>query len=82
MDTFTSPVSAGSVVVSADPLRLAVSAYLARFKGISREHTYSDLHVFVTCVLGVACSRWPPGAATWSCSCAGCRRAGGSSPRR
>ena len=48
MTTFTSPVSAGSVVVSADPLRLAVSAYLARFKGISREHTCSDLHAFVT----------------------------------
>jgi hypothetical protein len=34
MTTFTSPVSTGSVV-SADPLRLAMSAYLARFKGIS-----------------------------------------------
>jgi site-specific recombinase XerD len=48
MDTFTSPVSAGSVVVSADPLRLAVSAYLARFNGISREHTCSDLNAFLT----------------------------------
>jgi site-specific recombinase XerD len=47
MDTFTSPAMAGSVVVSADPLRLAMSAYLARFKGISREHTYSDLNTFV-----------------------------------
>ena len=36
MDTFTSPVSAGPVVVSANPVRLAVSAYLARFKGINR----------------------------------------------
>jgi len=48
MDTFTSSASAGSVVVSVDPLRLAMSAYLARFKGISREHTCSDLNVFVT----------------------------------
>jgi site-specific recombinase XerD len=48
MDTFTSSASAGSVVVSADPLRLAVSAYLARFKGISREHTCSDLNAFFT----------------------------------
>jgi site-specific recombinase XerD len=48
MDTFASPVSAGSVVVSADPLRLAVSAYLARFKGVSREHTCSDLNAFLT----------------------------------
>ncbi|HEX6198595.1 MAG TPA: hypothetical protein VFZ37_22010 [Jiangellaceae bacterium] len=52
MDTFTSPASAGSVAVSADPLRLAMSAYLARFKGISREHTYSDLHLFVTWCTG------------------------------
>jgi hypothetical protein len=47
MDTFTSSASAGSVVVSADSLRSAVSAYLARFKGVSREHTCSDLKVFV-----------------------------------
>jgi integrase/recombinase XerD len=52
MTTFTSPVSAGSVVVSADPLRLAMSAYLARFKGISREHTCSDLNVFFTWCAG------------------------------
>jgi len=48
MTTFTSPVSAGSVVVSADPLRLAMSAYLSRFRGISREHTCSDLNAFMT----------------------------------
>jgi hypothetical protein len=28
-----------SPVPHADPLRLAVAAYLARFKGISRDHT-------------------------------------------
>jgi site-specific recombinase XerD len=48
MDAFASSASAGSVVVSVDPLRLAVSAYLARFKGVSREHTCSDLRVFLT----------------------------------
>ena len=32
----------------ADPLRLAVAAYLARFKGSSREHTESDLRSFLT----------------------------------
>ncbi len=32
----------------ADPLRLAVAAYLARFKGSSREHTESDLRCFLT----------------------------------
>jgi integrase/recombinase XerD len=31
----------------ADPLRLAVAAYLARFKGSSREHTESDLRCFL-----------------------------------
>jgi integrase/recombinase XerD len=32
----------------ADPLRLAVAAYLARFKGQSRTHTESDLRAFLT----------------------------------
>ena len=32
----------------ADPLRLAVAAYLARFKGSSREHIESDLRSFLT----------------------------------
>jgi hypothetical protein len=31
-----------------DQLRLAVAAYLARFKGISREHTESDLRCYLT----------------------------------
>ena len=32
----------------ADQLRLAVAAYLARFKGSSREHTESDLRCYLT----------------------------------
>ena len=36
------------LVAQADPLRLAVAAYLARFKGSSREHTESDLRCFLT----------------------------------
>jgi site-specific recombinase XerD len=47
MTTVFSSASAGPAVVLVDPLRLAVSAYLARFKGVSREHTSSDLKVFV-----------------------------------
>ena len=35
-------------VPRADPLLLAVAAYLARFKGSSREHTESDLRCFLT----------------------------------
>jgi hypothetical protein len=31
-----------------DQLRLAVAAYLARFKGASRQHTESDLRCFLT----------------------------------
>ena len=31
-----------------DRLRLAVAAYLARFKGSSREHTESDLRCYLT----------------------------------
>ncbi len=41
-------VPSGSPVSHADPLRLAVAAYLARFKGISRDHTHSDLRCYLT----------------------------------
>jgi hypothetical protein len=50
MTTFTRPTPAPS-----DPpepftgrLRLAVAAYLARFKGSSREHTESDLRCYLS----------------------------------
>jgi hypothetical protein len=33
----------------ADQLRLAVAAYLARFKGSSRDHTESDLRSYLAC---------------------------------
>ena len=33
-------------VVSDDLLRVAVAAYLSRYKGLSRAHTASDLQVF------------------------------------
>jgi hypothetical protein len=43
------PVGLGDLVAEQpDVLRLAVAAYLARFKGISRKHTESDLRVFLT----------------------------------
>jgi site-specific recombinase XerD len=35
------------LVPHADPLRLAVAAYLAQFKGSSRQHTESDLRCFL-----------------------------------
>ena len=50
MTNFTDLASVPSdpPVPRADPLRLAVAAYLARFKGSSREHTESDLRSFLT----------------------------------
>jgi len=38
------PALAGAVRV--DPLRLAAAAYLARYKGVTRVHTESDLRIF------------------------------------
>ena len=35
-----------------DQLRLAVAAYLARFKGTSREHTESDLRCYLAWCAG------------------------------
>jgi hypothetical protein len=33
---------------AADPLRLAVASYLARYTGSSRDHAYSDLRCFLS----------------------------------
>src|SRR5713226_430863 len=41
------PAQAGALVPHADRLRLAVAAYLARFKGTSRDHTNSDLRCYL-----------------------------------
>jgi integrase len=49
MMNFPAPVSASSDrTACTDPLRLAVAAYLARFKGSSRKHTESDPRCFLT----------------------------------
>ena len=45
--SFLSPASTGSAVPFADPLKMAVGAYLGRFKGSSREHTTSDLRAYL-----------------------------------
>ena len=42
-----SPRPADALVPHADRLRLAVAAYLARFKGQSRVHTESDLRGYL-----------------------------------
>src|SRR6201988_894427 len=50
MTTFTQLTSAPSHPLApfTDRLRLAVAAYLARFKGSSREHTESDLRCYLS----------------------------------
>jgi hypothetical protein len=49
MTTFSLlPASTGSAALFADPvLQLGISAYLGRFNGSSREHTGSDLRVYL-----------------------------------
>ena len=41
------PAAAEMSSAAVDPLRLAVAAYLARFKGTTRAHTESDLRIFL-----------------------------------
>src|SRR5689334_13988536 len=54
MMTFSDLASVPShpLVPFTDQLRLAVAAYLARFKGSSREHTESDLRCYLTWCAG------------------------------
>jgi hypothetical protein len=44
------PVQPEHPVPAADRLRLAVAAYLARFKASSRDHTDSDLRCYLSLV--------------------------------
>ena len=48
--TFTelAPVPSDPPPPFTDRLQLAAAAYLARFKGSSREHTESDLHCYLS----------------------------------
>jgi hypothetical protein len=41
------PVRLADSRAAADPLRLAVPAYLARYTGCSRDHAHSDLRCFL-----------------------------------
>ena len=47
MTNFSQLLPAGEPAFGADPLRLAVAAYLARFTGLSRTHAESDLRVYL-----------------------------------
>jgi hypothetical protein len=46
------PASAGTSSPVVDPLRVVVAAYLARYKGITRTHTESDLRIFLARCVG------------------------------
>jgi site-specific recombinase XerD len=50
MTTYSELIPIASKLPARDsgPLRLAVAAYLARFKGLSRDHTDSDLRCYLT----------------------------------
>jgi integrase/recombinase XerD len=79
MMNFTEPPSVPSdhPVPFTDQLRLAVAAYLARFKGSSREHTCAATWPGAQ---SAAWTRWPHAARTWSCTSGGCRRPAGFKP--
>ena len=47
MTNFSQLSPAGEPAFGADPLRLAVAAYQARFTGLSRTHAESDLRVYL-----------------------------------
>ncbi len=47
MTTVLVPATAGEMLTSRDRLRVAVAAFLARYTGLSRAHTASDLRGFL-----------------------------------
>ena len=47
MTTVLVPAAAGEMLTSAERLRVAVAAFLARYTGLSRAHTASDLRGFL-----------------------------------
>jgi hypothetical protein len=60
-------IASSSPVSHAEQLRLAVGAYVARFKGASHDHTYSDLRCYLLHSIGHLISSWasrnePPGS--------------------
>jgi hypothetical protein len=61
------PAQASTVVPDVDRLRLAVAAYLARFKDTSRDHTNPDLRCYLTWCAERAWTRSWPGVRIWSC---------------
>jgi hypothetical protein len=75
-----SSTSFDDLVPVTDQLRLAVAAYLARFKGVSRSHTESDLRSYLTWCAGHGLDPLAARGRIWSCTSGGCKRSAGSSP--
>ena len=67
MTNFPEPASVPSnrLMPFTDQLRLAAAAYLARFKGPSREHTESDLRCYLAWCTERGLDRWLRAARTW-----------------
>ena len=63
-----------------DQLRLAVAAYLARFKGTSREHTESDLRCYLSWCAEQGLDPLAARRPHLELYIRGCRRSAGSSP--
>jgi hypothetical protein len=63
-----------------DRLRLAVAAYLARFKGSPARTPNLTSAAIWHGAPSVAWTRWPRSVRTWSCTSGGCRKSAGSNP--
>jgi hypothetical protein len=48
MASFDELIPASSATFGVDPLRVAIAAYLAGYKGTTRLHTESDLRIYLT----------------------------------
>jgi integrase/recombinase XerD len=82
MPNFTDLASVPSHPVApfTDRLRLAVAAYLARFRAPPASTPNPICAATCPGAPSTAWTRWPPSARTWSCTSGGCRRSAGFKP--
>ena len=69
------PAPSDRPMVFTEQLRLAVAAYLARFKGSSREHTDSDLRCYLNWCTERGLDPLAHAVRTWSCTSGGLQEA-------
>ena len=72
-----STATAAAPVVDRSVLRLAVTAHLTRYKGMSRAHTEADLRMYLDWSPATVLTHSPPAERTSSCTYGGCRRPAG-----